>query len=85
MIIEIEYFIGDTLLCGTALTRSELAAKLAAAERVYDRTEDNFAELFCRANGFEIITEAATDALPDWVYDRDTGKLYSPKRNGNAV
>lgn len=79
MIIEIEYYKGDIRLSGAKRPRSELAAKFAEVERIYDKAEDNFAELFCRISGFEKLTENVADALPDYVYDRDTGALYAPK------
>lgn len=77
MIIEIEYYKGDVRLSGTKCPRLELAAKFAGVERIFDKAEDNFAELFCRIYGFEEVP--AGTALPDWVYDRDTGRLYAPK------
>lgn len=79
MIIETEYYKGDVRLSGARLPRGELAANLAEVEQIYDRAEDNFTELFCRMFGFERLAENISDALPDFVYDRDTGALYSPK------
>lgn len=79
MIIEIEYYKGDIRLSGAKIPRGELAAKFAEVERIYDKAEDNFAELFCRISGFEELTENVADALQDYVYDRDTGALYAPK------
>lgn len=57
----------------------ELAANFAEVERIYDKSGDNFAELFCRMFGFERLSESVSDALPDFVYDRGTGRLYSTK------
>lgn len=79
MIVEIEYYKGDVRFSGAKCPRLELAAKFAGVERIYDKAEDNFAELFCRMFGFEKLPEDAADALPDWVYDRDTGRLYARK------
>lgn len=79
MIIEIEHYKGDIRLCDAKYPRSELDAKFAGIERIYDKTEDNFAELFCRMYGFEKLSENAANALPDYVYDRDTGKLCTPE------
>lgn len=82
MIIEIEYCKCDVRLSGVKIPRGELAARFAEVERIYDKAEDNFAELFCRMFGFERLSENASDALPDFVYDRDTGALYAPKGEG---
>ena len=82
MIIEIEYCKCDVRLGGAKLPHGELAVKFAEVERIYDKAEDNFAELFCRTFGFERLSENAADALPDFVYDRDTEALYAPKGEG---
>jgi len=79
MIIEIECFKGDIRLCGAKCPRSEFAAKFAEVERIYDKAEDNFAELFCRMYSFEKLSENAANVLPDYVYNRDTGKLCTPE------
>lgn len=79
MIIEIEYYKGDIRLSGAKLPRGELAAKFAEVERIYDKAEDNFAELFCRISGFEKLSGSVANAFPDFVYDRGTGLLYAPE------
>lgn len=75
MILEIEYYKGDVTLYRKCLDECSLRCLLTNAERVCGYSGD-LAELLCRDHGFERI---AADALPDWVYDRDTGKLYAPK------
>lgn len=82
MIIEIEYCKGDVRLSGSKIPRGELAAKFAEVERIYDKAEDNFAELVCRMFGFEKLSGSVANAFPDFVYDHDTGALYAPKGEG---
>jgi len=72
MIIEIEYYKGDVILTGKARGNEVLRRQLADIKRRYDRAADNFTELLCRVYGWELIR---TDCAPDYVYDRDTGKL----------
>lgn len=63
------------MLFGKQLDKRSLRCLLDKAESVCGDNDD-LAELLCRCYGFERI---AADTLPDWVYDRDTGKLYAPK------
>ncbi len=72
MIIEIEYYMGDVMLVGKARGSAVLRRQLADIERRYDRVTDNFTALLCRIHGWELVR---TDCVPDYVYDRDTGKL----------
>lgn len=76
MIIVIEYNKGDVELSGAKCSRAVLEKRFAEIERIYDRTEDNFTELFCRLYGFERII---TDEVPELVYDRDIRRVYIPK------
>ena len=72
MIIEIEYFKGDTFLCGKRVTFGKLREQIKDVEQIYDRQEDNFIELLCRMYGWTVISE---DEDPEYTYDRDVGKL----------
>ena len=74
MILEIEYYKGDVKLHGKRLDARSLKRLLKSAENVCG--SGDLAETLCARFGFERIV---TDALPDWVYDRDTGLLYAPK------
>lgn len=75
MILEIEYYKGDVKLYGKSVDERSLRRVIKEAERACGNSGD-LAEQLCRSYGFERIV---TNALPDWVYDRDTGKLYAPK------
>lgn len=75
MILEIEYWKGDTILLGKADSVYDLKNALMKTEELYDRGTDNFVELFCRMFGWEKVD---TDETPDYVYDRDTTYLYRP-------
>ena len=72
MIIEIEYYKGNVKLHGKRLDARSLKRLLKIAESLCG----DLAETLCARFGFEKIV---TDALPDWVYDRDTSLLYAPK------
>lgn len=76
MIIEIEYYKGDIKLSGAKCSRVVLEKRFAEIERIYNKTEDDFAELFCRLYGFERII---TDQFPELVYDHDIRRVYIPK------
>ena len=75
MILEIEYYKGDTRLSGRTVQASELKRQLKETESVYDKENDNYTELFCRMFGW---SPDDTAGLPDYVYDRDTMRLYRP-------
>ena len=71
-ILEIEYYKGDITLYGKSIQRSELIKQLMEIETVYDREQDNFVELLCIRFGWCVFE---TEEKPDYVYDRDIGKL----------
>ena len=48
MVIEIEYYKGDTLLYGKMNNFVELKKQIDYIESIYDRETDNFIELLCR-------------------------------------
>lgn len=77
MIVEIEYYKGDVLLHGKSVSEYDLRAQIEEIEKVYDRKEDNFVELFCERFGWSVFE---TDNVPDFTYDRDIEKLYSRNR-----
>ena len=73
MVIEIEYYKGDTLLYGHTVTKRELLNQLNQIESVYDPISDNFTELLCIRFSYDRIDKSDH---PDYTYDRDTGILY---------
>lgn len=76
MIVEIEYFKGDTLLYGKNISEAELKEQIQEVKNSYDRNEDNFIDLFCRRFQWTVLK---SDDIPDFTYDRDVERLY-PKR-----
>lgn len=78
MIIEIEFYQGDTLLSGKQIPYAEFLRQIGEIEADYDRTQDNFAALLCRRYGWTIVE---TSVPPVYVYDRDIQKAYQAKRN----
>lgn len=78
MIIEIEFYQGDTLLSGKQIPYVEFLRQLGEIEADYDRTLDNFVALFCRRYGWTIVE---TSGSPVYIYDRDIQKAYQAKRN----
>lgn len=79
LIIEIEWYKGDTLLRGKKIGFPVFKTQIAKIEQDYDRSEDNFIALLCRRYHYEIIS---TDiGAASFVYDRDTGKAYQVKEN----
>jgi len=77
MIIQIEYYKGDTLLYGKQVSYAEFVRQLNEIESDYDRAQDNFIPLLCRRYGW-VITE--TSDIPVYVYDRDIRRAYRIKR-----
>ena len=73
MLIEIEYYRRDTKLYGSRITRGELKEQIRMVEALYDRETDNFIALLCRRYGW---TETAASDVPEYTYDRDTGRLW---------
>ena len=76
MIIEIEYYKGDTLLFGEVKNTSELKRQLDNVEVMYDRVTDNFVELLCRCYQWSVLK---VNEKPDYTYDRDIGRLRKNK------
>ena len=77
MIVEIEFYQGDTLLYGKSITYTEFLRQIKEIASDYDKELDNFTALLCRRYGWT-ITESKLD--PVYVYDRDTQKAYRPRR-----
>ena len=76
MVIEIEYYKGDTLLFGKVRNTAELKAQLDNIQAIYDRVTDNFIELLCRNYQWSVLE---TYEVPDYIYDRDIDKLSKNK------
>lgn len=76
MIIEIEYYKGDTLLKGQIISFEEFKKQIKEIESIYDRKEDNFILLLCRRYNWSIVNG---NLKPVYVYDRDTEKAYKVK------
>lgn len=76
MILEIEYYKKDTLLSGKTVSFAVLKKQLETTENIHDHKTDNFIEMLCRNYGYIIIE---TDIMPDYIYDRDAGKLYKKR------
>ena len=72
MILEIEYYKGDTQLIGKTVDYNELKRQLDEAEKLHDRKSDDFTLLLCRKFGWE---EIKVFDRPDFVYDRDIRRL----------
>ena len=73
MILEIEYYKGDTFLYGKPVSKQVLLKQLNQIQMQYDRGTDNFIGLFCRMFGYERIDKPQ---ISDYTYDRDTEKIY---------
>lgn len=71
MVIEIEYFKGDTLLYGTKISFGEFKHQMKTIENLYDRKEDNFLAMLCRLYRWNVLEEQEE---PQYVYDRDIKK-----------
>ena len=76
MVIEIEYYKGDTLLFGKVRNTAELKEQLDNIQVIYDRTTDNFIELLCRNYQWSVLE---TYEIPDYIYDRDIDRLSKNK------
>lgn len=74
MIIEIEYYKGDTLLYGAKVSFEEFKKQIKIIENLYDKKEENFIELLCRMYNWTIV-EYEMEA--EYVYDRDIKKCIS--------
>ena len=71
MIIEIEYYKGDTLLYGQKISYEELKKQLKTIENLYDKKEDNFVALLCRMYNWTVVEDKLQ---VEYIYDRDTKK-----------
>lgn len=76
MILEIEYYKGDTLLFGKVRNTAELKEQLDNIQNIYDRVADNFIELLCRDYQWSVL---GTYEKPDYIYDRDIDSLRKNK------
>ena len=76
MIIEIEYYKGDTLLKGQRISFEEFEKQMKEIESIYDRTEHNFIASLCYRYNWSVVDE---NSKPVYVYDRDTEKTYKVK------
>lgn len=76
MVIEIEYYKGDTLLYGKVNNFAELKKQIDYIESIYDRETDNFIELLCRTYRW---TKLNTDEEATYTYDRDIQRLRKNK------
>lgn len=76
MVLEIEYYKGNTTLFGKRLDKCSLRQLLNEAEQICGICGD-LAETLCRYYGFDKIN---ANEFPEWVYDRDTRMLYMPKK-----
>lgn len=73
MVIEIEYYKGDTLLYGQKISFKEFKKQIENIESFYDRNEDNFIALLCRVYNWTIIKDKVQAV---YIYDRDIQKAY---------
>lgn len=76
MILEIEQCGQDVLLTGRTADKPELKRQIRQAEQLCDAESGNFTALLCRMFHWDIT---GNDVQPDYVYDRDTGRLYCPR------
>lgn len=76
MIIEIEYFKGDTKLYGHMVKMCELQKQFEEVTKRYDPKEDNFIGLLCRMHDWSVVE---TDSTPQYIYDMDTNLLIKQK------
>ena len=71
MVIEIEYYKGDTFLYGSKVSFQAFRSQMQTIENLYDKQEDNFLALLCRMYNWEVIRHGLE---PQYVYDRDIQK-----------
>lgn len=74
MVIEIEYYKGDTLLYGSKVSFVTFKNQIKTIENLYDKEEDNFVALLCRMFNWEVNRDGAE---PQYVYDRDIQKCVN--------
>lgn len=73
MIIEIEYYKGDTILSGKNISLNELKQQIDFIESVCDRETDNFIDMMLRVFNWNILY--GYSGKIDFVYDRDTDNI----------
>lgn len=71
MIVEIEYYKGDTLLQGQDISFEEFQMQIKTLEKCYNKSEDNFVELLCSMYHWTVVENGQQAA---YVYDRDIEK-----------
>ncbi len=71
MVVEIEYFKGDTLLYGSKIPFEEFERQVRTIEKLCDGNEDNFVALLCRIYNWTVIEDSL---MSRYIYDRDTKK-----------
>ncbi len=64
------------MLSGKSVSFSALKKQFESTKDIYDHETDNFIEILCRNYGYIIIKN---DIMPDYIYDRDAGKLYKKR------
>ena len=70
--IGIEFYKGDTVLCGENLSKEEFEAQTSAVEMMYNREKDNFVELICSMYGwYEVKNKSFAKVKMKYIYDRD--------------
>ena len=72
MVIEVEYYKGNTLLHGKKIPFRVLKHQIDVIENIYDREEDNFVELLCWMYNW---TAGGEEAEVVYVYDRDIERI----------
>lgn len=72
MVIEVEYYKGNTLLYGKKIPFRVLKHQINVIENIYDREEDNFVDLLCRMYSWTVGGEEAEVV---YVYDRDIERI----------
>lgn len=74
MVIEIEYYKGDTLLYGPQISFEKFKEQIETVETLYDKKEDNFIALLHRMYHWTVIEEKIQ---PQYIYDRDIKKCIN--------
>ena len=80
MLIEIEFYKGDTVLYGPSIPYRKFKEQIDFIESLYDRENDNFVPLLCRIYGWEIVDEIFSDEKITYTYDRDTEMIIVNRR-----
>lgn len=69
MIVEVEHYLGDTLLSGKVRSVGQLKYRVRSVLR--DTHPDDFVRIFCARYGFEILPELP-EMQVDYCIDLDT-------------